>query len=83
MDNYDTNTADSGTWITSFPSQLDITSTTNCGNVLSFTSYTNWNFRNNYNIWPKGIEDPEIEFKYTPKWHIIQGYKNQITKMWD
>ncbi len=54
-----------------------------CGNVLSFTAYTNWNFRNNYNIWPKGIQDPLTEVKYIPKWHIIQGYKNQITKMWD
>ncbi len=55
----------------------------NYGNILSFTANTNLNFSNNYDMWPKGIQDPLIEFKYTPKWHIIKGYKNQITKMWD
>ena len=53
-----------------------------CGDVLSFTGNIR-NFFNNYDVWPKGIQDPSIEFKYIPKWHIIQGYKNQIIKMWD
>ena len=26
---------------------------------------------------------PYIETKYIPKWHIKEGYKNQIKSMWD
>ena len=26
---------------------------------------------------------PYKEVKYIPKWHITQGYKNQIKTMWD
>ena len=53
------------------------------GNILSLTANTTWNYHNNYEVWPKGIQDPSTELKYTPKWHIILGYKSQIHTMWD
>ncbi len=52
------------------------------GNILSFTSNTSWNL-NDYSVWPKGVSDASFEKKYTPKWHILQGYKNQMDTMWD
>ncbi len=52
------------------------------GAILSLTSNTSWNL-NNYSQWPKGVSDASFEKKYTPKWHILQGYKNQIDTMWD
>jgi len=51
--------------------------------TLNFTTNTTWSFLDDYSEWPKGISDPSIEFKYTPKWHILQGFKNQIKHMWD
>ena len=57
--------------------------TTSCDNILSFTTNTTWDFLNNYYTWPKGISDASFEKKYTPKWHILHGYKNQIKTMWD
>ena len=59
------------------------TDNTYSGNVLSLTANTTWNFYNNYEIWPKGIQDPSTEFKYIPKWHILLGYKLQMQLMWD
>ena len=53
------------------------------GNILSLTANTTWSNYNNYEIWPKGIQDPSTEFKYTPKWHILLGYENQMNTMWD
>ena len=52
------------------------------GNILSFTSNTLWNL-NDYSKWPKGVSDESFEKKYTPKWHILLGYTNQIKSMWD
>lgn len=52
------------------------------GSILSLTSNTSW-ILNNYYTWPKGISDASFEKKYTPKWHINLGYKNQIKTMWD
>jgi len=51
--------------------------------ALSYTTNTTWNFLNNYSEWPKGISDSSFEKKYTPKWHILLGYKNQMDSMWD
>ena len=51
--------------------------------ALSYTTNTTWNFLNNYSEWPKGISDYSFEKKYTPKWHIFLGYKNQMDIMWD
>ena len=51
--------------------------------ALTFTTNTTWDFLNNYNKWPKGVSDASFEKKYTPKWHIALGYKNQIKTMWD
>jgi len=59
------------------------TGTTDCGNILSYTTNTTWNFLNNYDVWPKGISDSSFEKKYTPKWHILLGYKNQMKSMWN
>ena len=53
------------------------------GNILSLTANTTWDFYNNYEIWPKGVQDPLTEFKYSPKWHILLGYKIQMQLMWD
>ena len=53
------------------------------GNILSLTANTTWNFYNNYDVWPKGVQDPSTESKYAPKWHILLGYKSQINTMWD
>lgn len=52
------------------------------GSILSFTPNTSWNL-NDYSEWPKGVSDASFEKKYTPKWHILLGYKNQIESMWD
>jgi len=57
-------------------------STTGNSNILNFTVNTSWDFIN-YEKWPKGVLDYSFEKKYTPKWHIILGYKNQIETMWD
>ncbi len=56
---------------------------TNTTSALAFTTNTTWDFLNNYYTWPKGVSDYSIEKKYTPKWHIKLGYKNQIKTMWD
>ena len=53
------------------------------GNILSLTANTTWDFHKNYDVWPKGVQDPSTELKYTPKWHILLGYKTQIHTMWD
>ncbi len=52
-------------------------------NILTYTTNTSWDFLNNYYTWPKGISDASFEKKYTPKWHINLGYKNQIDIMWN
>jgi len=73
---------DSSGWVelgrTSFTS-----STVDTGSILSFTTNTSWDFLNNYDKWPKGVIDYFFEKKYTPKWHIMLGYKNQIDTMWN
>ena len=53
------------------------------GNILSLTANTTWDFYNNYDMWPRGVQDPSTESKYNPKWHILLGYKNQLKIMWD
>lgn len=53
------------------------------GCILSLTQNTTWDYLNNYSVWPKGVSDESFEKKYTPKWHIILGYKNQMNTMWD
>ena len=53
------------------------------GNILSLTANTTWDFHNNYDVWPRGVQDPSTEFKYTPKWHILLGYEKQIPLMWN
>ncbi len=58
-------------------------SDTYSGNILSLTANTTWNFYNNYKVWPKGVQDPSTESKYTPKWHILLGYKSQMSRMWE
>jgi len=52
------------------------------GHILSLTSNTSWNL-NNFSVWPKGVSDYSTEKKYKPKWHITQGYKNQMGSMWN
>lgn len=59
------------------------TSTTDGTCILNFTTNSTWSFIDNYSVWPKGISDPSMESKITPKWHILQGFKNQIKHMWD
>jgi hypothetical protein len=51
--------------------------------VLNFTTNSSWSFINDYYEWPKGVANYSFEKKYTPKWHITKGYKNQIGSMWD
>jgi len=53
------------------------------GNILSLTANTTWEVQKNYDLWPKGVQDPTTELKYTPKWHILLGYKIQLQIMWD
>ena len=53
------------------------------GNLLSLTTNTTWSNYNNFDVWPKGIQDPSTELKYSPKWHILLGYKIQMLLMWD
>ena len=65
---------------------IDSTSTiytTDNISTLAFTVNTTWDFLNNYYEWPKGVPDYSFEKKYTPKWHIKEGYKNQMKIMWD
>ena len=69
MNNYST----AGTW--------DITTTTGTtNNVYNFST-------DGGGAWfPYYLEStwlPYDETNYTPKWHIAQGYKNQIKSMWD
>ncbi len=59
----------------------DTTSST-ADSLLSFTVNTSWN-ETDYAKWPKGIQNTSTEFKYTPKWHILQGYRIQFGSMWD
>ncbi len=73
-------TGGSTIWI---PSQVDTTSAADTTSILNLTVNTTWNYLNNYSEWPKGVSDASFEKKYTPKWHILQGYKNQIDTMWD
>ena len=53
------------------------------GSILSLTTNTTWDFHKNYDMWPRGVQDPSTEFKYIPKWHILLGYKAQIHTMWE
>jgi hypothetical protein len=46
--------------------------------TLSFTSDNSW-----FPYYDESTWLPYHETKYTPKWHIIQGYKNQFKSMWD
>lgn len=53
------------------------TSTTDSA-TLTFTSDNTWFPYYQESTWlPYSCE------KYMPKWHITQGYKNQIESMWD
>ncbi len=78
-DTIDTTTATTGDNITFTASTDGMYS----GNILSLTTNTTWSNYNNYEIWPKGVQNPSTEFKYTPKWHILLGYENQIKLMWN
>jgi len=95
MSNNNNNNYD-GTYDSQFPTWWNGTATTNdnftfttstdgitCGNILSYTANTTWDFYNNYDMWPRGVQDPSTEHKYAPKWHILLGYKNQLKIMWD
>jgi hypothetical protein len=56
---------------------FDTTSTTDCS-TLNFTADDTW--------FPYYLEStwiPYHETKYEPKWHVKEGYKNQISKMWN
>jgi len=75
------------TWWNGTSTSSNFTATTSTddsysGNILSLTTNSTWIF-DDYTQWPKGVQDPSTEFKYTPKWHIIQGYKAQMKKMWN
>ncbi len=77
-------TATTGDTLTFTASTDDDSSGFYSGNILSLTTNTTWDYHNNnYDLWPKGVQDPTTEFKYTPKWHILLGYKSQIQVMWD
>ncbi len=69
MNNYST----AGTW--------DVTTTTGSTNMYNLT--TNETGSIWFPYYQESIWLPYEEIKYTPKWHIIQGYKNQIKTMWD
>ena len=69
-------------WVSdTYTESLTVGSTSDV-NAFTLTSNTSWNL-NNYSVWPKGVSDASFEKKYTPKWHILQGYKNQMKSMWD
>jgi len=70
-------------WFVNGTSQLQFTTATDCGNVLSFYTDTTCNSPINYAQWPKGVIDYSFKKNYVPKWHITQGYKSQIKLMWD
>ncbi len=55
--------------------------TTDGTSTLNFTVNTLWNLIDYY-VWPKGVSDYSTEQKYKPKWHITEGYKNQMDSMW-
>ncbi len=81
-DTIDTTTATTSDTIT-FTAYADGSNISYSGNILSLTSNTTWNSYKNYDMWPKGVQDPSTEFKYSPKWHILLGYKYQMLLMWD
>ncbi len=58
------------------------TTSSTADSLLSFTVNTSWN-ETDYAIWPKGIQNPATELKYTPKWHVIHGYMIQMRSMWN
>ena len=68
MNNYST----AGTW--------DVTTTTSSTNTYDLTTdgAATWFPYYNESTWL-----PYDETDYIPKWHIAQGYKNQIKSMWD
>lgn len=70
-------------WVELGGTSLITNSTATTGSILSYTTNTSWDFLNNYDKWPKGVIDYTFEKKYTPKWHILLGYKNQINAMWN
>jgi len=59
------------------------TNGTDSNTGCSFTFPTDFSLSNDYYEWPKGISNYSTEKKYKPKWHITQGYKNQMNSMWD
>jgi len=69
-------------WVTDTYSESLMASTAQDVNAFTLTSNTSWNL-NDYSKWPKGVSDASFEKKYTPKWHIMLGYKNQMNTMWD
>ncbi len=69
-------------WVSDTYPEFLTTSTALDVNAFTLTSNTSWNL-NDYSQWPKGVSDASFEKKYTPKWHILQGYKNQMESMWD
>ena len=59
----------------------DVTTTTGSTNTYNLTTdgtSSVW-----FPYYQESIWLPYEEEKYTPKWHIAQGYKNQIKSMWD
>ena len=72
-------------WTCSGGTALDVTSTTasDTTSILNFVGPSTWSVLVNLDEWPKGVSDQSFEKKYTPKWHILQGYKNQMKSMWD
>lgn len=70
-------------WMDMGSTAFTTTATTTDTNCLNLTFNTTWSFLDNYYEWPKGVSDPSVEKKYTPKWHILLGFKNQIKTMWN
>ena len=56
----------------------DVSGTTSASDTMTFTTDDTW-----FPYWKESTWLPYDEEKYEPKWHISQGYRNQIKNMWN